>query len=143
MFDRVIIEANIAKASDVDFQQLSLTVLDNKKQTVQPVFRPLAWDSSHSETIQTFFIRLPLCVAMKSYTNARFPAGRKATNRRTQHGNEFHLTHLFTINIICCTTVRMLHYGTHHLPRHERGLHLKDCQRSQVTRPSTANTEHC
>ncbi len=52
MFERVSVEANIDKTSGVKIKQLNLTILDNKKRIVQPVFQPLAWDSLHSETIQ-------------------------------------------------------------------------------------------
>lgn len=52
MFERVSVDANIDKKSNVEIKQLNLTVLDDKKRIVQPVFRPLAWDSLHNETIQ-------------------------------------------------------------------------------------------
>ncbi|MDB5200205.1 MAG: hypothetical protein JWO92_2168 [Chitinophagaceae bacterium] len=57
MFNRVSVELNINKASDVELKQLDLTITNNKNEIVKPVFQPLAWDSIHHETIQmnTFY----------------------------------------------------------------------------------------
>ena len=52
MFDRVGIEATINKASNIEFEKLDLTIYNEKNQILKPVFRPLAWDSLHNETIQ-------------------------------------------------------------------------------------------
>lgn len=52
MFDRVSVEAIINKGSDIEFTKFDLTIYNDKNEIVQPVFRPLAWDSLHSETIQ-------------------------------------------------------------------------------------------
>ena len=52
MFDRVGIEASINKASNIEFKKLDLTIYNDKNEILKPVFRPLAWDSLHSETIQ-------------------------------------------------------------------------------------------
>lgn len=52
MFDRVSIEATINKARNIEFKKLDLTIYNEKKQILKPVFQPLAWDSLHSETIQ-------------------------------------------------------------------------------------------
>jgi hypothetical protein len=52
MFDRVSIEAIINKGSDIEFTKFDLTIYNDKNEIVKPVFRPLAWDSLHSETIQ-------------------------------------------------------------------------------------------
>jgi hypothetical protein len=52
MFDRVSIEASINKASTIELKKFDLTIYNNKGEIVKPVFRPLAWDSLHSETIQ-------------------------------------------------------------------------------------------
>lgn len=52
MFDRVSIEATINKGSDIEITKFDLTVYNNKSEIVNPVFRPLAWDSLHGETIQ-------------------------------------------------------------------------------------------
>ncbi len=52
MFDRVSIEAIINKGSDIEFTKFDLTIYNDKNEIVKPVFRPLAWDSLHNETIQ-------------------------------------------------------------------------------------------
>jgi hypothetical protein len=52
MFERVGIKANVDKKTNVEIRQFNLTVLDDKKRIIHPVFRPLAWDSLQSETIQ-------------------------------------------------------------------------------------------
>lgn len=52
MFDRVSIEAIINKGSDIELTKFELTIHNDKNEVVKPVFRPLAWDSLHSETIQ-------------------------------------------------------------------------------------------
>ena len=52
MFDRVGIEASINKTSDIELKKLALTIYNDKTEVVKPVFRPLAWDSLHIETIQ-------------------------------------------------------------------------------------------
>jgi hypothetical protein len=52
MFDRVSIEAIINKGNDIEFTKFDLTIYNDKNKIVNPVFRPLAWDSLHSETIQ-------------------------------------------------------------------------------------------
>jgi hypothetical protein len=52
MFDRVGIEASINKISDIQFKKLDLAIYNDKGEIVKPVFRPLAWNSLHSETIQ-------------------------------------------------------------------------------------------
>lgn len=52
MFDRVSIEAIINKGSDIEFTKFDLTIYNDKNEIIKPVFRPLVWDSLHSETIQ-------------------------------------------------------------------------------------------
>jgi hypothetical protein len=52
MFDRVGIEASIIKANSIELTKLDLNIYNNKGEIVKPVFRPLAWDSLHHETIQ-------------------------------------------------------------------------------------------
>jgi hypothetical protein len=52
MFDRVGIEASVSKSSSIELKKLLLTIYNNKKEIVRPVFPPLAWDSLHHETIQ-------------------------------------------------------------------------------------------
>ncbi|MEP7317658.1 MAG: hypothetical protein ABI921_02925 [Panacibacter sp.] len=52
MFDRVSIEAIINKGSNIEFIKFDLTIYNDKNEIVNPVFRPLVWDSLHSETIQ-------------------------------------------------------------------------------------------
>jgi hypothetical protein len=52
MFDRVSIEAIINKGSNIEFTKFDLTIYNDKNEILKPVFRPLAWDSLHSETIQ-------------------------------------------------------------------------------------------
>ncbi|MDB5276123.1 MAG: hypothetical protein JWR61_1078 [Ferruginibacter sp.] len=52
MFDRVSIEAIITKGSDIEFIKFDLTIYNDKNEIVKPAFRPLAWDSLHSEPIQ-------------------------------------------------------------------------------------------
>ena len=52
MFERVSIEAIINKESNIEFTKFDLTIYNDKNEIVNSVFRPLAWDSLHSETIQ-------------------------------------------------------------------------------------------
>lgn len=52
MFDRVSVEAIINKGSDIELTKFDLTIYNDKNEIVKPVFRPLAWDSLHNETIQ-------------------------------------------------------------------------------------------
>jgi hypothetical protein len=52
MFERVAIEASISKADSIVIKNIDLTIINDQKQIIDPVFQPLAWDSSHFETIQ-------------------------------------------------------------------------------------------
>ena len=52
MFDRVGIEASISKTNNIRLNKLDLIVYNDKSEILKPVFKPLAWDSLHSETIQ-------------------------------------------------------------------------------------------
>lgn len=52
MFDRVGVEANIDKGSNIEFKKIDLTIYNNKDEIIKPVFPPLAWDSLHGETIE-------------------------------------------------------------------------------------------
>jgi hypothetical protein len=52
MFDRVGIEADISKSRNIEFKKFDLIIYNNKREIVKPVFRPVIWDSLHSETIQ-------------------------------------------------------------------------------------------
>jgi len=52
MFDRVGVEASINKISSIEFKKFDLTIYNKKNEIIKPVFRPLAWNSLHSETIQ-------------------------------------------------------------------------------------------
>jgi hypothetical protein len=52
MFDRVGIEASINKTNIIQLDKLDLTVYNDKGGILKPVFKPLAWDSLHHETIQ-------------------------------------------------------------------------------------------
>jgi hypothetical protein len=52
MFERVGVEANIDKASNIEFKKINLTIYNNKGEIIKPVFPPLAWDSLHNGPIE-------------------------------------------------------------------------------------------
>lgn len=52
LFDRVYIEAFVDKKSGMEIKQFELVVYNGKNKIINPVFKPLAWDSLHSSTIQ-------------------------------------------------------------------------------------------